>query len=224
MAPRTGIRHIAFLLLGSILPDTIPLVAIDAPTARVTGAAVAPAIDTSSTSDAATTDAPVAFVDMPAEFVALVHWATGLFDAADLELPPMRFVHHGVDEQECGGYPGHHVVDGAVSVIEVCRDEIDLPVKVLVIHEIAHAWARHSLSDERRDAFQAVRGYEYWHDYEAAEWHENGTEQAAEIMVWGLLDQPIRIVRINDASCSQLDAGYRALTGAPPLHGFTARC
>ncbi len=95
---------------------------------------------------------------------------------------------------------------------------------MLVIHEIAHAWARHSLTDERRDAFQAVRGWEHWHDYEAAEWYENGTEQAAEIMVWGLLDQPIKIMRINDAGCDQLDAGYRALTGAAPLHGFTDRC
>lgn len=230
MASRTGIRQTAGLLVSSIA-----LVAIGVPAAHLTtaapvqppgvAAADAPAAMIAPTTDAVVTAVdPVTFVDMPPEFVELANWATGLFEAAELDLPPMRFVYHGVDEQECGGYPGHHVVEGAVSVIELCRDEINLPVKVLVVHEIAHAWARHSLTDERRAAFQAVRGWEHWHDYEAAEWYENGTEQAAEIMVWGLLDQPIKIMRINDASCDQLDAGYRALTGDAPLHGFTDRC
>jgi len=230
MASRTGIRQTAGLLVSSIA-----LVAIGVPAAHLTVAAPAQPPSSGAAVVPATVAAPapgeiipavdhVGFVDMPPEFVVLANWATGLFDEAELELPPLRFIYHGVDEQECGGYPGHHVVEGDVSVIELCRDEINLPVKVLVIHEIAHAWARHSLTDERRDAFQAVRGWDHWHDYEAAAWYENGTEQAAEIMVWGLLDQPIKIMRINDASCDQLDAGYRALTGAAPLHGFTDRC
>ncbi len=122
MASRTGIRHTAGLLVSSIA-----LVAIGVPAAPITnatsaqppssGAAVAAASDMAALLDQATAAVdPVTFVDMPPEFVALANWATGLFDAAELELPPIRFIYHGVDEQECGGYPGRHVVEGDVSV------------------------------------------------------------------------------------------------------------
>ena len=43
-------------------------------------------------------------------------------------------------------------------------------------------------------------------------------------MVWGLIDRPIRIVQIDDSSCDQLDDGFRALTGVPPLHGYRDLC
>jgi hypothetical protein len=58
-----------------------------------------------------------------------------------------------------------------------------------------------------------------------AAWHESGSEQAAEMMVWGLFDRPVRIVTIiNEHSCNDLDAGYRAFTGQPPLHGYRDYC
>ncbi|HKX75576.1 MAG TPA: hypothetical protein VJR05_09320, partial [Acidimicrobiia bacterium] len=78
--------------------------------------------------------------------------------------------------------------------------------------------------DERRLAFQQLRGWEYWNNYQEASWHENGTEQAADIIVWGLLDRPIKPIRITDNSCAELMAGYLTLTGRLPLHGYLDLC
>jgi hypothetical protein len=167
---------------------------------------------------------PVEFVDMPAEFVDAVIWATDLFDQAELELPPLRFVYHGHDTRPCAERPGlHHRVDG-LNVIEICTETITNPTKGLILHETAHAWIDHHLTDERKAAFKELRGWTHWRDYDAAPWHENGTEQAAEIMVWGLIDRPLKMVRINGNSCDELDAGYRTLTGRPPLNGFRDAC
>lgn len=163
-------------------------------------------------------------IDMPIEFVAAVTWATDLFAEAELDLPPLRFVYHGDTTESCAGRPGlHHRVDG-VNVIEICTTTITNPTKGLILHETAHAWIDHHLTDQRKAAFKALRGWTYWRDYEAAAWHENGTEQAAEIMVWGLIDRPLKMIRLNQNSCDDLDAGYRTLTGQPPLHGFRDEC
>jgi hypothetical protein len=94
----------------------------------------------------------------------------------------------------------------------------------MILHETAHAWIEHQLTPERKAAFRELRGWEHWRDYDAAAWHNNGTEQAAEIMVWGLIDRPLRMVRINQAGCGDLEAGYVTLTGQGPLHGFGDYC
>jgi len=98
------------------------------------------------------------------------------------------------------------------------------PTQLMILHEMAHAWADRALTDERKASFQELRGWEHWRAHDEVAWHENGTEQAAEIMVWGLVDRPIPMLRIHQASCEELEAGYRTLTGAAPLHGFRDHC
>jgi hypothetical protein len=58
----------------------------------------------------------------------------------------------------------------------------------------------------------------------SAQWHTYGAEQAAQIIVWGLIDRPIRIATIPDSSCADLRTGYILLTGRPPLDGNTDLC
>ena len=136
----------------------------------------------------------------------------------------MRFMHHGGDTEPCLGRAGmHHPVEG-VSVIEVCAIEASFATQVMILHETAHAWIDHQLTHERKAEFQVLRGWEHWRDYEGAAWHNNGTEQAAEIMVWGLIDRPLKMVRINQASCEELETGYVTLTGNSPLNGFRDYC
>lgn len=168
--------------------------------------------------------AAVEMVRMPDGLRDLARWAVGLFEKAELDLPPMRFVHHGGSTEPCRDRAGtHRVVDG-VSVIDICTTDLNRPTQVLVLHETAHAWTAHALTDERRARFQELRGWTHWRDYDAAPWHENGTEQAAEILVWGLIDEPLRMARIYQTSCDELDAAYRALTGAQALHGLRDHC
>jgi len=175
--------------------------------------------------DAAIATPPaVELVDMPADFAAAATWAMDLFHEAGFDLPPLRYVFHGEHAEPCSGRLGlQHRVD-RVNVIELCTSEMSFPTQVRILHETAHAWVDHALTDDRKAAFQHVRGWTYWRNYELAPWHENGTEQAAEIMVWGLIDRPLAIVQINQNSCDELDAGYRALTGQAPLHGFRDAC
>jgi hypothetical protein len=166
----------------------------------------------------------VEFVDMPPEFEVAADWAIGLFDEAALDLPPIRYEFNGDAPGPCADRPGlRHSVEG-VDVIEICTSEMSNATQGMILHETAHAWIEHNLTPERKAAFQELRGWTYWRNYEAAAWHENGTEQAAEIMVWGLIDRPLAMVRINQNSCDELDAGYRVLTGRAPLHGYRDAC
>ena len=168
--------------------------------------------------------AAVQFVDMPDEFVDVGSWAVGLFEEAGLRLPPLRFVYHGDDRTPCSGWRGaHQHLDGR-STIDICTSDPGNVTAALVLHETAHAWAAHDLADDRKADFQALRGWTHWSNHREAEWHDNGAEQAAEIMVWGLIDRPVGIITINDHSCDALDAGYRSLTGRPPLHGYRDHC
>ena len=54
-------------------------------------------------------------------------------------------------------------------------------------------------------------------------WEERGSEHAAEVMVWGLIDRQFS-ARIPHNSCAELLDGYTTLTGQQPLHGFTGKC
>lgn len=166
----------------------------------------------------------VELVDMPAEFAAAVTWSTNLFDEAGLDLPPLRYVFHGDDSEPCAGRRGSHRHLDGVNVIEICTADMSSPTQGMILHETAHAWLDHALTDERKAAFRQLRGWTHWRNYDAAEWHDNGTEQAAEIMVWGLIDRPLAMVRIDQNSCDELDAGYRTLTGRAPHHGYRDAC
>jgi hypothetical protein len=155
----------------------------------------------------------------------VVEWAVALFDEAGLPLPGIDFTQHG-STGPCRGRPGWHERQGERSTIDICIDGPRASVEFLVLHELAHAWDRHHLTDERRAAFLEVRGLDRWWGADPEHWHEYGAEQSAEVVVWAVFDRPVRSARIpaphND--CDHLLAGYRALTGRPPLHGYTDRC
>ncbi len=100
----------------------------------------------------------------PLSSQAATTWATDLFDQAGFDLPPIRYVFHGDTPEPCAGRPGlHHPVEG-VNVIEICTAEMSLPTQVMILHETAHAWIDHTLTDERKAAFQQLRGWTYWRE------------------------------------------------------------
>jgi hypothetical protein len=170
-------------------------------------------------------DAPPAleFVGMPAEFVDVTHWAIDLFDQAELDLPPLRFTYHGPAGSPCSRRPGLHRQEDGVDVIKICTTDVSL-AEGLILHELAHAWLDHHLTEQRKAAFKELRGWTYWQNYEAAAWHQNGTEQAAEIMVWGLIDRPIEMIRLEQNSCAEMEAGFRTLTGQATQQPFQRPC
>jgi hypothetical protein len=172
----------------------------------------------------AASDAPaVTLTGLSAIEEADVRWAVGLFDQAGLRLPPIEVVRHR-SVQPCSGRRAAHTWKDGRSTIHLCADDKPRPRRYRMLHEIAHAWDRQSLTEARRAAFLDLRGLDEWRNDDPERWHERGAEHAAEIMVWGLIDRPVRSVFIPDTTCAELRAGYEVLVGEPPLHGFTDRC
>ena len=165
----------------------------------------------------------ITFTAIPSAQVELFEWALSLYDDAGLDLPPIDVVGHRT-AAPCLGRSGSHRFEAGRSRIDVCTDEAGPREEFLVLHELAHAWDRQSLTPERRAAFLALRGLREWRNDDPERWIERGAEHAAEIMVWGLIDRAVRIVRLEANSCADLLAGYRVLTGTEPLHGHTDAC
>ena len=85
-------------------------------------------------------------------------------------------------------------------------------------------WSTIGLPDQRRDAFQVLRGWEHWSNLDVVEWRDNGTEQAAEVIAWGVSDKATPTVQIDHDSCAELRTGYLTLTGIEPSQGLTSLC
>lgn len=166
----------------------------------------------------------VQYVGMTAPERAVARHEVALFVEAGLPLPPLTIRRHHHDLAPCNGNSGLHRTVGSGSVIDICTAETGGREARTILHELAHAWAFHFMTPQQRQAFQDVRGWTYWLDYDKAVWSENGAEQAAEIMVWALSDHHLPVIRIQHHTCADLRAGYLALTGREPLHGFTTYC
>ena len=92
------------------------------------------------------------------------------FAAAGLPLPQLRiYVHH--TDQGCFGHQGLFTKGGDLHRIDLC----DLDA---TIHELAHAWEHHHLTDTTRQAFMNTFNIDTWNDNDTAHAHR-GVEQVA---------------------------------------------
>lgn len=171
-------------------------------------------------SDADPVRSAVTFTDISAEQESMIVWALDLYEQAGLQLPGLDFVGYP-DTTSCAGRAGaaRRVVDR--TEIRLCTPKTGPVQEWLVLHELAHAWDHQSLDDTRRQAFLDLRELPAWRD---GDWHDRGAEHAAEIMVWGLMDRPVKPGHIDHNSCEELRAGYVTLTDDEPLHGYTDAC
>lgn len=160
------------------------------------------------------------YANINSEQEAAITWALDLYDRSGLELPPIEFVGEE-DREACYGRDGMAKPTDAGALITICAAEIGNAQEWVVLHEIAHAWDYHSLEDETRTQFLTLRGHAAWRE---GKWHERGSENAAEIIAWGLIDRPSKPVHIYGNSCEELLDGYLTLTGQDPLHGMTEAC
>lgn len=157
---------------------------------------------------------------------ALVDFALGRFAAQGLELPPDLKIEFHDSVLEIGGREG-------VYVHSTRSLHMGTLSKRTMLHELAHAWAAHSLTEEQRISFTAYRGLEAWNDHDYP-WSERATEHAAEIVAWALLDQPnhvpsierrpdgssetvYRLLTIEDSDVETLVEAFRFLTGQDPV-------
>lgn len=145
----------------------------------------------------------------------LVAWAQERFESVGLHVPTTSIAFE-TDRRACdmagGLYRGRN---GAHSVTVCVRASesfaADLQRRRTLLHELAHAWEQEHLDDADRQRLNERFGTASWSDGTHA-WSERGAEHFAETMVFGLLDQTKREVKI-DVGCPELAARFSAITG-----------
>ncbi|MGI9607589.1 MAG: hypothetical protein ACR2P0_15785 [Acidimicrobiales bacterium] len=150
---------------------------------------------------------------------SLFAWGRGQYAAEGLTLPEIQLVVLP-SLSECNGRVGRY--DERNNELRLCRIDDET-----MLHELAHAWIDHNMSDADRAAFVELRGVAEWND-RSLEWEERGAEQAAEILVWALSahDRTVRwvidgvesrrLLSIDNSSPTALRAGFELMVGAPP--------
>jgi hypothetical protein len=136
---------------------------------------------------------------------ALLAWALKQYEKAGLDLPTLQF-HLAGDEVECGGNTGLFVLGSTPWRIILCSGE-----RLVFLHEIGHAWAEYTLTESERVEYVEQRGMESWNDPDTS-WRARGSEDAANTLAWGLVDDPIRGMA-PDGPLAQKNLAFRLLTG-----------
>ena len=148
------------------------------------------------------------------ERAEMLDWAIKRYRSAGLRMPAIDVYFHQ-DDGGCGGYLGF-TRNGRV---DLCiRLAMEGQPQRIALHELAHAWAEVRLDDETRNAFLDLRGLEGW-NVTADDHKDRGTEQAAEIIAWGLGESSPQPFIFGDTTSAALADGFRLLTGVEPLGG-----
>src|SRR3954452_24002585 len=121
----------------------------------------------------------ITFVDPPTlRAKETIVWAVARYRQAGLQLPDLAIHFPAFCDRKAALY---HVGHG---IIDFC-----FVGKNTVLHEFAHAWDDTSGAVDRQ-AFMKLRGVKVWWGGTTTPSAEQGAEQLAEIIAWGLMDPP----------------------------------
>jgi len=135
----------------------------------------------------------------------LVEWALGQYENAGLDLPVLQF-HLSMNPEICKGNGGFFSSGSTPWRITLCTDD-----RFVFLHEIGHAWSKHTLTPFEQAKYVDFRGLESWNDAETP-WRARGSEDAANTLAWGLLDSAIEGMT-PDGPLAQRNEAFRLLTG-----------
>ena len=142
-----------------------------------------------------------------------VDWALHRYREAGLGNLPSLEVYLHRDHAACNGGLGLYYAGR----IDLCTEDSSEPYqRKFALHEIAHAWTEANVDDEVLDRFMQVRGVTSWND-RSFPWKERGTEQAAEIITWGLGEGQIAPQLPGMVSSTTLIDMFELLTGRAPI-------
>lgn len=155
--------------------------------------------------------------------VEAVQWAIDRFAEAGLSLPRVHVSFHASTEPCAGAEGGFRLEDDGWGRVLICVTEPgharELKVKRTLLHELAHAWDHHALTDPVRAQFMNLRGLKGW--LSGVPYAERAGEQAAEVITWGLMDRPMLMGSFQEPwSWEELYEGYVVLAGSEPPHGY----
>lgn len=147
----------------------------------------------------------------------LVTWTAERFSGAGLPLPPVTHVTFLTAEECVAGATTRAYVNGSTGHVDVCAPEstlsnvlLPLPTRRTMLHEFARVWIARWVDDEAQYQLMALLDLESW---TGVPWEQNGSRHAAEILMWGLIDDSV-IPRLPDTPTADLDAAVGLLTSA----------
>ena len=142
-----------------------------------------------------------------------VDWALHRFRLASLEDMPSLDVYLHRSHEACSeGIGLYHA-----GRIELCTKTSSEPYqRKFALHEMAHARTESNVEPAILDRFMQVRGIATWND-RSYDWKERGTEQAAEIVTWGLGEGEIAPLLPETVDVRTLAGLYELLTGREPI-------
>ena len=142
-----------------------------------------------------------------------VDWALHRYRLAGLDGMPSLEVYlhrsHGACNEGIGLYHAGR--------IDLCTKTSSEPYqRKFALHEMAHAWTESNVEPAILDRFMQVRGIATWND-RSYDWKERGTEQAAEIVTWGVGEGEIAPLLPETVDVRTLAGLYRLLTDRDPI-------
>ncbi|MEM7287016.1 MAG: hypothetical protein AAF480_11745 [Actinomycetota bacterium] len=164
-----------------------------------------------------------ALTPLTAPEAEIVGEALALFDGAGLTLGSTPAVSFHDDKADCAGNLGFWVDESGLDRIRVCWTHEDPVVQTTLqtqalVHELAHAWAHRQVDGDDRAAFSAFVGAAGWEAHDAA-WVDRGTEVAAELVTWAVLDPAVSFIDFDAEPCTDWAEAFELLTGAvAPTH------
>jgi hypothetical protein len=142
-----------------------------------------------------------------------IDWALHRYGSGGLHgMPSLEVFVHRSDEG-CNGGIGYYLAGR----IDLCtRDSSEPYQRKFALHEMAHAWIESNVEPAILDRFMQVRSIATWND-RAYDWKERGTEQAAEVVTWGLGEGEISPLLPEAVDAPTLAGLYELLTGREPI-------
>jgi hypothetical protein len=142
-----------------------------------------------------------------------IDWSIRRYREAGLEGMPDLEVYVHRSNGGCRDGIGYYLAGR----IDLCTTESSEPYqRKFALHEMAHGWIETNVGGAVLDRFMEVRGIAAWND-RSSDWKQRGTEQAAEIVTWGLGEGEIAPLLPEALDAPALGRLYELLTGREPI-------
>jgi hypothetical protein len=142
-----------------------------------------------------------------------VDWAFHRFGQAGLGNLPALEVHMHRSHEQCQGGLGLYFGGR----IDLCTKDSSEPYqRKFALHEMAHAWTETNVADDVMRMFMQRQRVDAWND-RSFPWKERGTEQAAEVITWGLGEGDITPLLPEVPDAETLQSLYEMLTRRAPI-------
>ena len=142
-----------------------------------------------------------------------IDWSIRRYREGGLDgMPNLDVYLHGSQADCNGGIGLYHA-----GRIDLCTEASSEPYqRKFTLHEMAHGWIEHNVSGTVLNRFMDIRGIAAWND-RTFDWKDRGTEQAAEVVTWGLGEGEIAPLLPEATDAPTLSRLYELLTGREPI-------